>query len=359
MEKVHLDFKKKVDYSYNIYIGKEIASNCINDFLKANSFSYTGVITDSNVNSIYREKIEAVFPQNTKIFDFKAGEEQKNIDTVLNLSSSLLKAGFDRKSILFAFGGGVVGDITGFLASIYMRGIPFVQIPTTLLAMVDSSIGGKTGVDTESGKNLIGTFCQPKAVIIDIKFLETLPEIEILNGMAEIIKHGIIFDRKYFLSLKDSNYEKMVKRSCEIKGYVVSKDEKESGLRQILNFGHTIGHGIEKYFNFSIPHGICVALGMLIEARISLNKKILNPIDYEIIEKTIVEYGYNKYLEKIKNINFDELFKIMLSDKKNIKGNINIVLIEKIGKVYNNGNEYSFPIKYEEILNVLKEFNIL
>ncbi|MCX7821218.1 MAG: 3-dehydroquinate synthase [Brevinematales bacterium] len=359
MQKVSVKLKKKVDYSYDIYIGNKILGDWLLDYFKQNSFSIIGIITDSNVDKIYKEKITSLFPKNSRWFTFSAGEENKNINTLLQLSSSLQKENFDRKSLLVALGGGVTGDITGFLASIYMRGISFIQIPTSLLAMVDSSIGGKTGIDTEFGKNLLGTFSQPEAVVIDTEFLKTLPEIEIKNGMAEIIKHGLIFDKDYLLNLKDTDYEKIVKRSCEIKSYVVSKDEKENGLRQILNFGHTIGHGLEKLFDFSLPHGICVALGMLIESRISMERKILSIEDYNQIENILKNYGYLNYLEKIKGLDIEKLFSIMLSDKKNLKGKVRIVLLKKIGRVYNEGNIYSFPVDINEFIKVFQTLNIL
>ncbi len=225
--------------------------------------------------------------------------------------------------------------------------------------MVDSSIGGKTGIDTEFGKNLLGTFSQPLTVIVDTEFLKTLPEIEIKNGMAEIIKHGLIFDHRYTYNLKNMSYEEIIKRSCEIKSYVVSNDEKETGLRQILNFGHTIGHSIEKLFDFKLPHGICVALGMLIESKISVEKKILSIEAYNKIEKIILDYGYMNYFEKIKGLNIERLFSIMLSDKKNLKGRVNVVLLKEIGKVYSKENKFSFPVNKEEFMKVFKMLNIL
>ena len=309
--KVFVKLTKKIDDSYYIHIGNKITKDFLCRFFSKKSYSKIGIVTDSNVYKLYSSQIKGFFTKDIDIFSFTAGEENKSIDTINTLTENLLKSGFDRKSILIAFGGGVTGDITGFLASIYMRGIRFIQIPTTLLSMVDSSIGGKTGVDTNAGKNLIGTFYQPKMVIIDPEYLYTLPEIEILNGFAEIIKHGIIFDKKYFETIEKletiTNLEmldtsRIIKRSCEIKSYVVKKDEKESGLRQILNFGHTVGHALEKIANFSIPHGICVAIGMLIESCISKNKKILNLSDYHRIENVLEKFSYLNYFNKIKNL---------------------------------------------------------
>lgn len=359
MQKVKVKLKKKIDYSYNIHIGTNILEACLKDFFKKKNFSSIGVIADSNICDLYVEKLKPYFPEKTKFFSFPAGEENKNIETILKLSNLLQKENFDRKSLLIALGGGVTGDITGFLSSIYMRGVPFIQIPTSLLAMVDSSIGGKTGVDTEFGKNLLGTFSQPLAVFIDTEFLKTLPEIEIKNGMAEIIKHGLILDRNYIDNLNKMNYEEKIKRSCEIKSYVVSKDEKEGGLRQILNFGHTIGHGIEKLFNFTLPHGICVALGILIESKISAQKNILSLKDYNQIEKILYDYEYLSYLEKIKGFDIEKLFSIMLSDKKNLKGNVNVVLIKEIGKIYTKDGKFSFSINKDEFVEVFKMLNIL
>ncbi len=366
MFKVNVNLRKKLDYSYRIYVGSNVFDELFSLFISHNKFSKIGVVTDSNLQNIYlaRGHFLSKFP----VFSFPAGEKSKNIATVVELAKELIESGFDRKSLLVAFGGGVVGDVAGFLASIYMRGIQFVQVPTSLLAMVDSSIGGKTGVDTEAGKNLIGTFYQPELVVIDTSYLKTLPPLETKNGIAEILKHGIIFDRNYFSVIEKSSIcdfdpekidsiftQRIIARSCEIKGFVVSKDEKESGLRQILNFGHTVGHGLEKLSNYDLPHGICVAIGMLVEAKISKNAGILSEFDFKRIKNVLEKFSYLDYINEIKNLDFERFFSIITADKKNVKGGVRVVLIDKIGKVYSKNGLFSFEISKEEIKKALYE----
>jgi 3-dehydroquinate synthase len=293
------------------------------------------------------------------IFSFPAGEKQKSLSTILELFTSLVQANFDRKSLIIAFGGGVVGDMGGFLASIFLRGVPFIQVPTSLLAMVDSSIGGKTGVDTTDGKNLMGSFYQPRTVIIDMDFLSTLPRIEFLNGMAEIIKHALIQDPLYFEFIKD-NREKilaldsetilqLVEMSCMIKTSIVEKDEKENGLRQTLNFGHTTAHAIENASNYSVPHGFAVALGMIIEAHISFRRKLLSENELKEIVELISLYELTQYKNQLKKLSPQSLIDSAKKDKKNIKEAIKSVLLEKIGKTYSQGNSFSWQVQEEEI----------
>jgi 3-dehydroquinate synthase len=220
-----------------------------------------------------------------------------------------------------------------------MRGIPYIQIPTTLLAMVDSSIGGKTGVDTKSGKNLIGTFHQPKEVFIDTDFLKTLPKKEILNGISEMIKHGIILDPYYFKFL-DENLEKIialdetvvkaVKWSCQIKRSVVEKDEKESSLRKILNFGHTIGHAIEKSSTFSVTHGEAVAIGMVAEAKIAVELNLLSRENFDQIANLIKKAGF---VISVERLDIDKVIDATRFDKKNSEGKVKYALPDKIGKM--------------------------
>ncbi len=207
------------------------------------------------------------------------GEQYKNLDWANAIYTALLTNGFDRKSALVAFGGGVIGDLTGFAAATFMRGVPFVQVPTTLLAMVDSSVGGKTGVNHPMGKNMIGAFYQPKKVLMDLGVLKTLPREEFLSGMAEVIKYGVILDAGFFdylernrdriLSLEPDALTHIIKRSCEIKAEVVSKDEREGGLRAILNFGHTVGHAVETAEHYTMRHGEAVAIGMVYASRLA------------------------------------------------------------------------------------------
>jgi 3-dehydroquinate synthase len=270
------------------------------------------------------------------------GEGYKDMFWVQNIYEELLKAKLDRKSALVALGGGVIGDITGFAASTYMRGIDYVQVPTTLLAQVDSSVGGKTGVNHKLGKNMIGTFWQPRVVWVDIATLETLPQREFRSGLAEVIKYGVIWDRKFFEFLEEER-EKVVKldrgalahiikRSCEIKAEVVSKDERESGLRAILNYGHTVGHAIETATGYSrFLHGEAVAIGMCAEARLSHLAGFVEREQVERIRALVESYGLPVDMPDDKGV--DVLIEAMSLDKKAVSGEMKFILPEKIGAV--------------------------
>lgn len=230
-----------------------------------------------------------------EIITFEEGEKSKRLSVVESLAEKMVEKEFTRKDAIIALGGGVVGDIAGFLASIYFRGIPYIQIPTTLLAMVDSSIGGKTGVDMECGKNLIGTTTQPIAVFIDTNYLKTLPVKQIRNGLAEIIKYGIIADQKLFKFIEQNlnkifaheekaiNY--IIKRSVEIKVKIIEEDEKEKGKRMLLNYGHTYGHALERLSGYTLLHGYAISIGMVIINDIAIKKKLLKKAEAERIKK--------------------------------------------------------------------------
>ncbi len=272
------------------------------------------------------------------------GEQHKNLDWVNAIYTALLTNGFDRRSALVAFGGGVIGDITGFAAATFMRGVPFVQIPTTLLAMVDSSVGGKTGVNHSMGKNMIGAFYQPKKVLMDLSVLKTLPTEELLSGMAEVIKYGVIWDEQFFDYL-DSNRQKIlgldaealshiIRRSCEIKAEVVSKDEREGGLRAILNFGHTMGHAIETAENYTMRHGYAVAIGMVTASRLAYRTGLCDESVPERVEGLIRAYGLPTSLSALsRKPTVRELMDTLQIDKKAEAGKVKFVLPRKIGDV--------------------------
>ncbi|MCD6548288.1 MAG: 3-dehydroquinate synthase, partial [Thermodesulfobacterium sp.] len=338
--------KVKTKPSYEILIKENLFEEIPQDLKNNFDFGKIAIITDSNVEKLYAKKLfEKLQKKNIKaeIFSFPAGEASKNIDTVIFLARKFIKKGFDRKDIIIALGGGVVGDIAGFLASIYLRGIPYIQIPTTLLAQVDSSIGGKTGVDLPEGKNLIGTFYQPAKVYIDPIVLKTLPKEEIKNGLAEVVKYGCILKRKLFNFLKkrgkeiyklnSQDLEYIIYESCSAKAYVVSRDEKESNLRRILNFGHTIGHAIETELNYTVPHGLAVSVGMVVEAKLSevfgvAEKKVSAPL-----EKLLQTLGMPYKISHLsKDLTLERLISHAKKDKKVWKGKLIIVLLQKIGK---------------------------
>lgn len=331
--------------SYDICIGSNILGE-IGAKLKAFKTSpKIAIISNPAVFNLYGKKVfnsirAAGFDVISVIIP--DGEKYKDINTVQKIYGELLKHRLDRKSALIALGGGVIGDITGFVASTYMRGIDYIQIPTTLLAQVDSSVGGKTGVNHKLGKNMIGTFYQPKLVWIDIDTLKTLPKRELVAGLAEVVKYGVIWDTKFFKFLEDNrdkilSLDKKVlghilKCSCTIKAGVVSKDEKESGLRAILNYGHTIGHAIETVTEYrKFLHGEGVAIGMHLEAKLAEIMGFLKIHDVLRIKALINSYGLPS--EMPKNLNVNSLMSSMQLDKKAVAGELKFILPERIGKV--------------------------
>ncbi len=272
------------------------------------------------------------------------GEKYKTLDWANAIYSALLINNFDRKSALVALGGGVIGDLTGFAAATFMRGVPFVQVPTTLLAMVDSSVGGKTGVNHAMGKNMIGAFYQPKKVLMDLNVLESLPQEEFLAGMAEVIKYGVIWDASFFeyldrkrekiLALDPDVLSHIIQRSCEIKAEVVSKDEREGGLRAILNFGHTVGHAIETSENYTMRHGEAVAIGMVYASKLAHNTGLCDASVPERVEKLIKSYGLPTNISALsRKPSVAKLMDTMRIDKKAEGGKVRFVLPKKIGEV--------------------------
>lgn len=301
------------------------------------------IVTDTNVGKLYADEVCDRLNKegySTGIYVFPAGEENKNMETILGICSACMSNGLDRKSMIIALGGGVVGDMAGFAAAIYMRGIPFVQVPTTLLSQSDSSVGGKTGIDFKNSKNILGAFHQPKLVYINVNTLKSLPEREFISGMGEVIKHGIIRDDKFYefiktntkkiKSLESDTLIKMAKRNCEIKAGVVEEDEKELGLRAILNFGHTIGHAAESAMDFSLTHGECVGLGMAAVCKIAVERGLITRADADDIENTMREYGFSL---KADMPGVETVYSFMGKDKKKSGGKLTFVLPVKIGEV--------------------------
>ncbi|MDD5757825.1 MAG: 3-dehydroquinate synthase [Desulfobulbaceae bacterium] len=302
------------------------------------------VIADTTVAELYGDAVLASLAQAglpTDLITFPAGEASKTLATVAGLASRLAQAGLDRKDALIALGGGVTGDITGFLAASYMRGIPFVQIPTTLLAQVDSSVGGKTGVDIPEGKNLVGAFYQPRAVYIDSQVLRTLPKAELLNGIAEVIKYGVIYDSDFFcflenhrtaiLSLELPVLEQVIETCCSIKAKVVAEDEREANLRRILNFGHTIGHAVEADSGYHLAHGSAVAIGMVAACRLAVAKGMFSVAEAERLTDLIAAFGLPTKIPSTSSR--DRLKAYLLTDKKTVAGRPFFVLPTAIGQV--------------------------
>lgn len=331
--------------SYPVFIGSGILGK-LGEMLKLYGFNHQVVVTtDTNVQKLYGSILSKSFQDMVKHFEIivlSPGEKSKCMSNVEKIITKMLEIGYDRNATVLAFGGGVTGDLAGFTASIYKRGVPFIQVPTTLLAQVDASIGGKTGVNHSLGKNMIGTFYQPKMVWTDLEVLKTLPKREILCGLAEIIKYGIVWDADLFwlieqnlekiLVLNSLLLEEIVRRCCEIKATIVAKDEKESGLRMILNFGHTVGHALEAAAGYKkIGHGQAVLLGMLAESKISQLTGFLSLNELHRIQNLISKFNLK---HRIKDLRTDELFKFLKTDKKTTEGKLRFVLPKKIGEAF-------------------------
>jgi len=321
---------------YSVYFDDELRS--LKSFLENSSYSKIFFLTDLNTSEHCLPLINKHLPGLDKydIIEIDPGEENKNIDYCIGVWRMLLDFGADRNSLLINLGGGVVTDMGGFAASTYKRGIDFIQIPTTLLSQVDASVGGKTGIDLGSVKNIVGTFTQPKAVFISLEFLSTLDSRQLKSGFAEVIKHGLIADSAYFSTIKSADPLKpdteLIKRSVEIKNEVVIADPYEKGLRKTLNFGHTIGHAIETYSlkNDSDPllHGEAIALGMICEAYLSYKYNTLpgSELDELII---FIRSIYPDY--SFQTLIYEEVIEYMKNDKKNMDMQIGFSLLSKIG----------------------------
>ncbi len=274
-----------------------------------------------------------------ELFTLKGTEENKSMAEIERLCDAAVENGCDRKSMFIAFGGGIVGDMTGFASAIFMRGIDFIQVPTTLLAMVDSSVGGKTGVNLSSGKNLAGAFHQPKAVLTDVHFLETLPDREIRNGLGEIVKYGAGLSKELFELLEKNIdklnsldldfYQQIIYDCCAIKCRIVQEDEKEHGCRALLNLGHTFGHAVEAISNFEITHGEAVAIGLACAGELAVRLKLWSESDLDRMRRLMTALKLPSALKK--EWKFDDMLKIMLHDKKTENGKLKIILPNAIG----------------------------
>lgn len=345
MKKISITHSQNRQREYSICIGSDILKK-IGSWYDVRTYSNIFVVTDQNVVPLYLKEAVASFPAGAVSIVLEAGEKEKNIESIQKIWKAMHDAGCDRKSLVVNLGGGVVCDMGGFAASTYMRGVDVLNIPTTLLAQVDASIGGKTGIDFAGIKNLIGTFNQPIGVVIDVHTLATLPQRELVSGFAEIIKHGLIKDEKYFAKVTEKhplkyNADEMadiITKSCQIKADVVESDETESGTRKILNFGHTIGHAVESLsLHTSAPllHGEAISIGMLAEAKISHLMDLLSVSDLQRIEKALLAAGLPvSYLD----VRVDDVLAKIRSDKKNEKGNIYFTLIRGIGHALYNQN---------------------
>ena len=363
-KKLKVEISSKESKSYDIVVESnfdklpELLSEV---FLSCNKFM---LVFDSNTDRYFREKLLKELKSTEKelyTFSFPAGEDNKNILTVQSLYEELINKNFERKDVILAVGGGVVGDLAGFTAATYLRGIRFAGIPTTLLAMSDSSVGGKTGVDFMAYKNMVGAFHQPSMVYMNTDSLISLPEREYLSGMAEVIKYGYIWDKEFLSYLKENIHkiiskdkealEYIIYNSCRIKKEVVENDPLEKGLRAILNFGHTIGHAVEKLMNFDLLHGECVALGMISAGRMAVERGLVSETELEDMKKILAEYKLFNIIS-LSDVDFsiEDVLKATKSDKKMQGGKIKFILTKEVGKA-----EIYTDITDEEMILGIKE----
>ncbi len=328
--------------NYLIHFNKESYTH-LNNYLKDNSFSKIFFIADENTNELCLPKILPLLETEVpfEIIELEAGEENKTIETCSQVWKVLIELGADRKSLIINVGGGVITDMGGFIASTYKRGIPFINIPTTLLSMVDASVGGKNGVDLDGLKNQIGTITNPAMVIIDTAFLETLSQREMRSGLAEMLKHGLIAKKTHWEKFKNlseidfDSFDELISESVEIKNNIVTQDPTENGIRKALNFGHTLGHAIETLFledpdKEILLHGEAIASGMILESYISLTKGLISKEEYLEIKNHLFSIYEPIIFEE--NDKFD-IINLLVHDKKNEYGKVQFALLNGIGNV--------------------------
>lgn len=344
MSEPKLLVKREGDFHYPIYFEKDFQN--LADVMREACLDEKKIciVTDSHVSPLYLNAVRNVLlnvSSDIFSFTFEAGEKNKNLNTVQELYQTLIENEMDRKGILVALGGGVVGDLTGFAAATYLRGIDFIQVPTTLLSQVDSSVGGKTGVDFLQYKNMVGAFHQPRLVYMNMGTLQSLPVREFTCGMGEILKTGLICDGDFFhfvcqnqtviSSLDFHMISRMIRRCCEIKAAVVERDPKEQGERALLNLGHTVGHAVEKLKDFQLLHGQCVGIGLIAAAFLSMNRGLLTAEEYETIRRGCQSYGLPLSVD---SLNAEEVLAATKKDKKMEAGHIKFILMDGIGKSF-------------------------
>jgi 3-dehydroquinate synthase len=340
----------------------EKAYEALNEHLSENKYSNIFILADSGTNEhclpVFLPNLETDL--NIEIIEFEPGEENKNIETCVQLWNVLTELGADRKSLVINVGGGVVTDLGGFVASTFKRGIDFIHVPTTLLSMVDASVGGKNGVDLGNLKNQIGVINVPKMVLIDTEYLTSLPQNQMRSGLAEMLKHGLIFNKKYwdlFLDLKNLNSDDLdilIHQSVEIKNSIVMQDPNENGIRKSLNFGHTLGHAIESYFlenenKTTLLHGEAIAAGMILESYISLRKNLITNLEFQEIKSGIKNiFEHIVFEEK----DLQPILDLLIHDKKNEYGTIQFALLDGIGNI-----KINQTVENELIIEAFLEYN--
>ena len=362
---VRVELSRSVDRSYEVVVRKGVLADAGSYIVRDCPAHRYAIVTDENVAALYGDRLVeslAAAGATSSLFRFPPGEGSKTRETWRGLADELGAAGLGRDSAVIALGGGVVGDLAGFLAATYMRGVPFVQVPTSLLAMLDSSVGGKTGVDTPLGKNLIGAFYQPRLVLIDAETLDTLPDRQLRAGLAEAYKYGLILDADFFdwlearldatLDRKVEMLEELVIRSVGIKADVVSRDEEEEGYRSILNFGHTVAHALETTAAYECLHGEAVAVGMLVEAAIGERLSVTEPgVSDRIrtaLQRARLPVGVGTELDRAR------FMAALSSDKKRIAAEQRLVLLEKVGRVARgSGGTWTHAVPAETVADAL------
>lgn len=342
------------DASYPILIGRDLRSAIVR--MVRSEGKQVAVISDTTVARIFGRDFLSLLRKGgvkSELFTFGAGEKNKNQHTVTALQNKMLKKKFGRDSLVVALGGGVVGDVAGFVAATYMRGIPYIQVPTTLLAMVDSSIGGKVGINTPFGKNTVGAFWQPRAVIMDLDTLAHLPRKEFVNGLFEAIKTFFTSDARMLTRIGQLNLdsplktanalESVIHRSVSIKAGIVGRDERESGERLVVNFGHTVGHAIELLSKFKIPHGYAVGYGMLVESKICELLGTISSKEFSMIRAHLKRLGITA--KPLSKFPISRVLNVAKTDKKSKGGKPHYVLLSGIGSVHKKNGVYAHPVK--------------
>lgn len=355
---IRINLERKIDESYDIIFGKGLFHPLATYLTESKLGSQYALITDTNILPLHGHDLARVLHSHglrVDTFALPAGEQNKRIEECLKIMEAMAHKGYGRDSAVVALGGGMVGDMAGFVAAIYNRGIPFVQVPTTVLAQADAAVGGKTGVDTDYGKNLLGAFKQPTRVFVDVTTLQTLSAPEYRNGLAETIKHGIIADRGFFEFL-ETNMDPIKGRSldsalaiaelnCRIKGKVVEQDPHERGLRRVLNYGHTFGHALEQHTGYTLPHGQCVAIGMMVAGRIAHQLKLFPAEDLARQETLLKKAGLPTTIPAQYRGAQAELIAATVRDKKAKNGVARYCLPKRIGEMHSFGGSYVTPVE--------------
>jgi 3-dehydroquinate synthase len=364
MEKIRVNLKTSADKSYDILIGEGLLTRIPGEIKEAGLAYKFAIITDTTVGKLYGSALLDEFARSgldARLIAFPAGEESKNRETKAWIEDRMLEHKFGRDSAVIALGGGVAGDMAGYVAATYTRGLPYIQVPTTLVACVDSSIGGKTAVDTQHGKNLIGAFHQPWRVYIDVNTLLTLNEKEIREGLAEVIKYGVISDEELF-SFLELNMEsvfsydmgaltRIIKRGCEIKGEVVEKDERESNLRKILNFGHTVGHAVENLSEYKISHGEAISIGMAAEGKLAVRMGLWKEEELGRLVRLLTKAGLPTTMPG--HMRTEDIIDTMKLDKKSRGGRIEMALPAAMGRMAEIKGSYGLKIEEPLLRDIL------